>query len=353
MGRKHRRFIVGVTGVLVCAGWVTACGEGHGSTGARPVAAAPASDAAGQGNGAQGAISGGASRNGASNATSAAGAIPPVSGGPAAGSAGDVPIGEQHPPAGAGHPQYATKHLVPEVWSVGRGQVALTIDDGPSPYTNRILDILERYRVPATFFFVGNRVNTWRSAVLRAARDGNVIGNHSESHPLLTNLDPSAQAEQIESAERELESVLGHPVGLFRPPYGAFNDDTEAVLAKDHLTLALWNRDPRDWEAKTPAQVIDAVVHGNPSGGVFDMHENAVTLAALPGIIEGLKRQGLRFVVLGGVGGDTGGAGSKGSGGQNSTGGAGRGAGTVGNKTGGGTGGAGNQAQEITNQAGR
>jgi peptidoglycan/xylan/chitin deacetylase (PgdA/CDA1 family) len=256
---------------------------------ARPAAVAPVNSA--------GEVPGGGAGGGA--AAEPNGGL--QTGGGAVPTGGDQAIlpGEQHAPPKAQHPQYATKHLVPEVWSVAKGEVALTIDDGPSPYTHRILDVLERYDVPVTFFFVGNRVSQWRSAVLRAQRDGDVIGNHSESHPLLTDLSAAEQAAQIETAKGQLEAVIGRPVTLFRPPYGAYNDDTEQVMVKDHLTLVLWNRDPRDWEAKTPAQVVDAVVKGNPSGGVFDLHENALTLAALPDIIAGLKKQGLRFVVLG------------------------------------------------------
>lgn len=299
------------------AGFVAACGEDHkGPAQARPAAVAPVNGA--------GEITGGGADGGVAAAPNGGlqmdGGVVPVGGD------GAILPGEQHIPPKTQHPQYATKHLVPEVWSVGKGEVALTIDDGPSPYTARILDVLERYHVPVTFFFVGNRVSQWRSEVLRAQRDGDVIGNHSESHPLLTDLSQAEQAAQIETAKSQLEAVLGRPVTLFRPPYGAYNDDTEQVMAKDHLTLVLWNRDPRDWEAKTPAQVVDAVVKGNPSGGVFDMHENALTLAALPDIIAGLKKQGLRFVVLGGGSG-------RGMPAGNSTNPAGAGGGPPGNRT--------------------
>jgi peptidoglycan/xylan/chitin deacetylase (PgdA/CDA1 family) len=205
---------------------------------------------------------------------------------------------EVPPTSHSSYPQHATEHLVPEIWSVPRRDVAITIDDGPSPYTEQIIQVLNRYHVHASFFFIGNRVPLWPNAVRDAIASGDVVGNHSESHPLLTDLPLSDQQAQIDEAQQELEQYGASPT-LFRPPYGAFNDFTEQVLAKDHLTLALWNRDPRDWADRNPQQLIDSVVNGNPSGGVFDLHDKLVTLEALPTIIEKLRARGLHFVVLG------------------------------------------------------
>jgi peptidoglycan/xylan/chitin deacetylase (PgdA/CDA1 family) len=212
---------------------------------------------------------------------------------------GQAPTQTEVPPVThTRYPKHATEHLVPEIWSVPRGDVAITIDDGPSPYTEQIIQVLNRYHVHASFFFIGNRVPMWPNAVRDAIASGDVVGNHSESHPLLTDLPLWAQQDQIDEAQKVLEQYGASPT-LFRPPYGAFNDFTEQVLAKDHLTLALWNRDPRDWADRNPQQLIDSVVNGNPSGGVFDLHDKRVTLEALPTIIEKLRARGLHFVVLG------------------------------------------------------
>ena len=131
-----------------------------------------------------------------------------------------------------------------------------------------------------------------------AVSAGDVIGDHTETHPLLTNLSPSQQAEEILSAAHEIQKYDPNPITLFRPPYEGFNDATEQILKDSHMAIALWNRDPRDWAAKTPQQIVRQVVNGNPSGGLFDLHDELLTLEALPTIIQDLQQEGLRIVLL-------------------------------------------------------
>ena len=196
------------------------------------------------------------------------------------------------------YPTYATLQLVQEVWTVPQGDVALTIDDGPGPYTVAIIHVLQKFHVHATFFFVGDRVSTWPNAVQTAVSAGDVIGDHTETHPLLTNLSPSQQADEILSAAHEIQKYDQNPITLFRPPYEGFNDATEQILRDNHMAIALWNRDPRDWAAKTPQQIVRQVVNGNPSGGLFDLHDELLTLEALPTMIQDLQQQGLHIVLL-------------------------------------------------------
>jgi peptidoglycan/xylan/chitin deacetylase (PgdA/CDA1 family) len=186
----------------------------------------------------------------------------------------------------------------PQVWEVPPGEVALTIDDGPSPLTNDFVKTLQRYGVHATFFFVGHQVAYWPESVRLAAAAGDEIGDHSMTHPDLATLSPAKQAYQILNDRALLEGLTHQPVQLFRPPYGAHSSVTDGILIAHHMSLALWNRDPRDWAAKTPQQIVHAVLSSHPSGGVYDLHEKDITLAALPAIIEGLQAMHLKFVTL-------------------------------------------------------
>jgi len=187
---------------------------------------------------------------------------------------------------------------VPQVYATAPGTVEIGFDDGPSPYTMGIIHVLEQYHVKASFFFVGSRVKYWPTAVQQAALDGDTIGDHTVSHPVLTNLTPQQQAWQIFQGAKEIQVDDPYPITLFRPPYEAFNSATDDILASDHLAMALWNRDPRDWAAKSVQQIVNNVLGGSPSGGIFDMHDTQLTLQALPAILAGLQKDHLQVVAM-------------------------------------------------------
>lgn len=195
-------------------------------------------------------------------------------------------------------PPVIHKHLVIELSAVPVGDVALTIDDGPTEYTQQIVNILAKYHVKATFFFVGNRIQMYPGAVAAAVSQGDAIGDHSVNHGNLTKMTLEAQTWEIVNAAHQIQTRDALPITLFRPPYEAYDDDTEVALAKNHMALALWNRDPRDWAAKTPEDIIHNVLSANPSGAVFDLHDTRMTMLALPGMIAGLQKQHLQLVVL-------------------------------------------------------
>jgi peptidoglycan/xylan/chitin deacetylase (PgdA/CDA1 family) len=127
---------------------------------------------------------------------------------------------------------------------------------------------------------------------------GDLVGNHSEDHADLVRQSPQKQAQEVADCMQAIEQIDSTPAHLFRPPYGAYNKQTLAVLKQDHFALALWNRDPRDWAAHSAEDIVNAVLSDHPSGGVFDLHDTAMTLQALPAIIEGLQKQHLKLVLL-------------------------------------------------------
>ncbi len=221
---------------------------------------------------------------------------------------GATPVGSTAGPVGAtgsatgsasnpGIPPLGTSG-VPQIFSVPLGEVALTIDDGPSPYTEQMIAILNAYHAKATFFFIGNNALAFPNAVRMAAASGDEIGDHTVSHPQLTHLSFSMQQQEIIQAAKDIALYDPNPITLFRPPYELLNRDTLTILAQNHLALALWNRDTKDWAAKTPDQIVQAVLAGNPSGGVFDLHDKLLTLQALPAILKGLAAMHLQIVML-------------------------------------------------------
>jgi peptidoglycan/xylan/chitin deacetylase (PgdA/CDA1 family)/sulfur carrier protein ThiS len=184
--------------------------------------------------------------------------------------------------------------------------VALTFDDGPWPgQTERILEILRRDGVPATFFMVGGRVRLAPDLARTVLEQGHLVGNHTQSHLLLGHATPEQVTAQMVNGAATLRAILGIESRWFRAPGGALTPlvRTEAALLGERI--AGWTVDPNDWR-RPPADVIVArVVGAVRPGAVVLMHDGggdrSATIAALPRVIEQLRVRGYRFVTLDGL----------------------------------------------------
>lgn len=183
-------------------------------------------------------------------------------------------------------------------YSLPKGYVALSFDDGPSQYTRQIVDILEERGVAANFLFIGQNASSHPAEVSYADEHGMPVGSHSWDHSDMTKNSGAENRSNLEQATRALEQNMQSPVTIFRPPYGAVNDELAAEAARQHMKLLLWNRDPEDWKADNAEQVIRYFHKTDPSGGIYLLHEKAVTVEALPDIIEYLKAKGLKFAIF-------------------------------------------------------
>ncbi|MBC2670180.1 glycosyltransferase [Novosphingobium piscinae] len=192
--------------------------------------------------------------------------------------------------------------------------VALTFDDGPDPtWTPRILDVLERFHVPATFFIVGENGVAQRGLLRRIAEDGDEIGNHSYTHPNMAEEAPAGIGLELNATQRLIEAYTGRSTRLFRAPYFGDAEPTTAdelqpalVAQRRGYTVVGLHVDPGDWQrpgtAAIVARTIAGVEHPAPgrSGNVVLLHDGggdrAQTLAALPLIIARLEHDGYRLV---------------------------------------------------------
>lgn len=173
----------------------------------------------------------------------------------------------------------------------------LTFDDGPSRYTEMILDRLAEHRVKATFFVVGRQVRRQRAVVQRAAAEGHAIGNHSWDHPHLPGLPPTVIRRQLERTSAAIADVLGSPPHLFRPPYGDRNEQIDAVAAELGLETVLWDVDPRDWSRPGARAIAAAIVAARPRQIVL-LHDGrgdrAQTVAGLSRALIEIEAAGAR-----------------------------------------------------------
>lgn len=182
-------------------------------------------------------------------------------------------------------------------------QIAITFDDGPHPtLTPRILEILAKYNVTATFFMVGQNVLNYPDVARAVIEAGHEIGNHTFTHPHLANLNEHAIMEEIGKCEDALEELCEYRPHLLRTPQGALTPSLERCLLDDDYILVLWSLDTRDWEKKSTASVIQAVLDRVQAGDIILMHDyighNSKTPEALEKIIPALLSQGYELVTV-------------------------------------------------------
>jgi peptidoglycan-N-acetylglucosamine deacetylase len=124
----------------------------------------------------------------------------------------------------------------------------LTFDDGPSAFTDQLLDILARHGVRATFFVIGEQVACRRATVRRAVDAGHAVGNHSWDHPSLRALSEEAIRDQLRRTSAAIADATGVVPDMFRPPYGETDETVERVARELGLRQVLWDVDTRDWD---------------------------------------------------------------------------------------------------------
>src|ERR671936_3000416 len=165
--------------------------------------------------------------------------------------------------------------------------VALTFDDGPGPYTARLLRILARAGARATFFVVGSRVAAWPGLVRAEVRRG-AVGNHTWSHPRLASLGRRAVVRELLRTQAAVgRSADGTRPLLFRPPYGVGTPAEAAAVHALGLVDVRWSVDSRDaFAGATAASIARTVLAGLHPGAIVLLHDNRhTTLAALPRIL--------------------------------------------------------------------
>jgi len=176
--------------------------------------------------------------------------------------------------------------------------VCLTFDDGPHPeYTPRLLDLLSRLGVPATFFVVGQEAERFPSIVRQIAEAGHVVGNHSFEHRDATFNSSGSFLAEVLRARTLLMELSGQEVDLFRPPHGRLTISMLWRLWRAGQRVVLWNVDSRDYATTGPDPIRDAFAD-RPwlAGDILLFHDNRPhCLAVLPDLIQETRARGLKF----------------------------------------------------------
>ncbi|SEF36377.1 Polysaccharide deacetylase [Amycolatopsis pretoriensis] len=174
------------------------------------------------------------------------------------------------------------------------GYVGLTFDDGPSnAHTPSLLNALRQNGLRATMFNEGQYAAAYPSQVRAEVSAGMWVGNHSYTHPHLTQQSQSQMDSEVSRTQQAIAAAGGGTPKLFRPPYGETNGTLQAVEAKYGLRQIIWDVDSQDWNNAS----VDAIVQANArlgNGQIILMHEwPANTLAAIPRIAQTLAQRGL------------------------------------------------------------
>ncbi|MQY03555.1 polysaccharide deacetylase family protein [Actinomadura macrotermitis] len=181
--------------------------------------------------------------------------------------------------------------------------VALTIDDGPHPeWTPRMLDLLAKHDVKATFSLIGVQVKEQPKIVERIVAAGHQISNHTMNHPTpFTAIGRERIHAEITEARVRIEEATGFAPRYFRSPGGAWNPYTLQLCAEQGMTPIDWDIDPRDWARPGTAHIERAMLAAAP-GAILLCHDGggdrAQTLLALDRVLPALKARGLKFVSL-------------------------------------------------------
>ncbi|MFF7950661.1 polysaccharide deacetylase family protein [Streptomyces griseorubiginosus] len=173
------------------------------------------------------------------------------------------------------------------------GYVGLTFDDGPGSSTTTLLNSLKQYGLRATMFNTGQNAAANPALVRAQVSAGMWVGNHSYTHPHLTQQSQAAVDSEISRTQQAIANAGGGTPRLFRPPYGETNATVKAVEAKYGLTEVIWQVDSQDWNNASTDAIV-AAVGRLTNGQVILMHDwPANTRAAIPRIAQTLAAKGL------------------------------------------------------------
>ena len=182
-------------------------------------------------------------------------------------------------------------------------EIALTFDDGPNPAnTPQVLAVLRKYHIHATFFDLGRLVKVYPDLARQELADGNIVGNHTWSHPDLPTLSTSSIKKQIRDSSDAIEQATGVRPIFLRPPYGDLSANVLKIVNSFGKTTVIWNNDSRDWSIPGTSAIISRVLASVGNGTIILLHDGGgnrqQTIAALPTIIQHLQARHYQFVTL-------------------------------------------------------
>ncbi|MFL6568881.1 MAG: polysaccharide deacetylase family protein [Chthoniobacterales bacterium] len=179
--------------------------------------------------------------------------------------------------------------------------VAMTFDDGPNPtLTPKLLDLLAKHHMKATFFVVGQNAADHPDILKRAVHEGHEIANHSWSHPNLGKMGDDAVRRELQKTDDAITAAIGTRPTLMRPPYGSITARQKSWIHESlGYRIILWDVDPLDWKRPGPSVVAHRIVSEAKPGSIILAHDiHAPTIEAMPDTFDQLEAKGFKFVTV-------------------------------------------------------
>lgn len=153
--------------------------------------------------------------------------------------------------------------------------VALTFDDGPSSFTEEIVDLLQKYNYNATFFVLGNKLNlNYKDILKKSIKNGNEIGVHGYSHRSFTKMRQATMEEEITKTKKYIKNLTGYESTLVRPPYGNI---TKTIKNYNLGPYILWNNDTLDWKLRDANKISSRLINSIEDKSIILMHDTYLT----------------------------------------------------------------------------
>ena len=196
----------------------------------------------------------------------------------------------------------APKRELP-IYSVARDDKVLSISFDASwgaDKTIAILDILDRYHVQTTFFLVGGWVDKYPEMLQEIAARGHEIGNHSDTHPYMTQLTEQQIRDELRMMSDKVENLTGERPTLFRPPYGDYNNRVVQVARAEGYEAVQWSIDSLDWKDRGTQDIIKQCTYRVENGDIVLFHNDSNDIVnALPTVIEHYQGLGYKIIPVG------------------------------------------------------
>ena len=183
-------------------------------------------------------------------------------------------------------------------------KISLSFDDGPHPvHTEKILSVLEKYDIKATFFIVGQNAEYYPDIVRRIAEEGHEIGNHTFSHKWDKKGTEESFYNELKKTHEKILDICEYDIKLFRPPGGYLNKNIIKQADSFGYKIILWNIDTKDWTHLSPEKIVENIQSNVKKGSIILLHDfignHSPTPEALDKIIPLLKEEGYTFVKVG------------------------------------------------------